>query len=78
MRHVGGAGREHDLRVAGQLDVPRALAVIGDRHAPQLGIVFRRHDDLGAGLDVVVEAAEHRAIGGKGHLVFVRLSAVGW
>ena len=71
MRRVGGAGREHDFRIARQLDIPRALAVIGDRHPPQLSIVLGRHDDLGAGFDFGVDAAEHRAIGGEGHFVFV-------
>ena len=37
---VGGARREDDLGVAGQIEAARPMTVVGDRHAPQLGVVF--------------------------------------
>ena len=46
VRRVGERRRQHDLGIGGDLDVARPVARIGDRHAPDLGIVLRRHDDV--------------------------------
>ncbi len=62
MREVGGAGREHDFGVAGQIEVAGAVAVIGDRHAPQLDVVFGRDDHFGARLEAGVEAPQDGAV----------------
>ncbi len=48
MREVGAGRGEHDFGVAGQIEAARPMAVVGDRDAPQLGVVFGRDDDLGA------------------------------
>ena len=40
MSEVGGARREHDFGVAGEIEAPRPMTMVGDRHAPQLRIVF--------------------------------------
>jgi hypothetical protein len=77
VREVGIVRRQHDLRVAGQLDRPVAGAKVRDHHPPQLGVVFGRHDDLGPRLDPVVHAAEDGAVGREGDLVLLGLPAGG-
>ena len=63
--------RQNDFRITGQVEAASAGAVVCDRHAPQLRIVFRRDDHLGPGLNPRVDAAEDRAIGRKDHIVLV-------
>ena len=58
MREVVLRTRQHDLRVAGDLDLARLRAAVGDRQPPHLHVVFRRHGDLELRLDVGVAAAE--------------------
>ena len=53
--------REHDFRIARDLDRPAHARVIGDSNSPQLDVVFRRHDDLRIRFAVMVAAPEFRA-----------------
>ncbi len=55
---VGRLRREHDLRVRRQLDLARCGAEIGQRHAADLRVVLRRHDDGQAGRDRAVATGE--------------------
>ena len=50
--------REHDLGVAGDLDLARPVAAVGDRQPAHLDVVFRRHGDLQLRLEVAVAAPE--------------------
>ena len=75
VRRVGLRGGEHDLRVRRHLDGSRFAAVVGERDAPHLGGVRRRHDDVEVGLHAAVAAVELGAIIGKGYLILVRLHA---
>ena len=46
MRDVGGLGRQHELGIGRDLDLPHPAAGIRDRDAADLGIVFRRDEHL--------------------------------
>ena len=59
MREVGGLRREHDLGIRGQLDLAHPGAVIGERHAAQLCIVFLRDHHLQAAGDRAAEKEHH-------------------
>jgi hypothetical protein len=74
VRGIRGAWSQHQLHVARQLDVARTVGVIGDPDASQLGVVFRRDDDLGACNDSGVAAAELCFIFGQGDFVGLRLA----
>ena len=50
--------RQHDLGIAGDLDGPRRLRTVGQRHTPQFDVVLGRDADLGVGLELAVAAAE--------------------
>ena len=63
--------RQHDLGVGGDLDVARLAARVGDRHAPHLGVVLRRHDDVEGGGERAVAPHELRAILGEHDVVAV-------
>ena len=67
--------RQHDLGVAGDLDLARPIAAIGDRQAPHLDVVFRRHGDLQLRLEVAVAPAERDLVELEGRLVLVGLAA---
>ena len=58
MRLVLGLRRQHDLRIAGDLDRARRLRAIRQRHAPQFDVILGRDADLGVRFDLVVGAAE--------------------
>ena len=75
MREVGGARREHDLGVAGQIEAARPMTVVGDRHAPQLGVVFGRDDDFGARLEAGVDTPIDGAVERERRLVFFGLAS---
>src|SRR5687767_9861413 len=66
---VRDRGREHDFRVARDLDRPAYAREIGEADAAQLDIVFRRYDDLRIRLTVTVAAPEFRATLGEHHFV---------
>ena len=64
-------GSEHDFRVAGDFDDPARARAVGDAHAAQFDIVFRRDDNLRIGFDIVVAAPEFGAAFGEHRLVAV-------
>ena len=75
---VGDVGRlrcEGDLGVRRQLDLARLRAEVGQRHAPDLGVVLGRDDDRQAGRDRAVAARELGVVLGVGDLVAVGLGA---
>ena len=73
MRRVCRGRREHELQIGRDLDLPVAMAAVGDRQSPNFGVVFRRYDDLQGRRDRPVRANEFRAVLGKGDLVGLRL-----
>ena len=58
MQRVRGRRRQHHFRVTGDLDRPARPGAIGDADPAQFDVVFRRNDDLGMGVEVVVAAAK--------------------
>ena len=72
MQRIGGRGRQRDLRIARHVDRPPGARAVGDAHAPQLDVVFRRDDDLHVRLEVAVAAAELRARFREDRLVLFR------
>ena len=74
MRQIRITGREYDLRIARQVEPPGLVAVIGDRHPPQLRIVFRRDDNFSSRFDAAVHPSEYRTVRGEAHFVFIRLT----
>ena len=72
VREIVLGTRQHDLRVAGDLDLARLRAAVGDRQTPHLHVVFGRHGDLELRLDVAIAAAERDLVEIEG-----RLEAVG-
>ena len=77
VRDVGRLRREGDLRVRRQLDLASVRAEVGQRHAADLRVVLRRHDDGQAGRDRAVATGELGVILRVGDLVAVRLRAAG-
>ena len=75
VREVVGGGHEDDLRVAGDVDLPDARAVVAHREPPHFDVVFRRHRDVEVRREVVVAPPEARPIGGERDGVVVRLPA---
>ena len=75
MPGVSGSGSEHHFQIAGQFNVARAIGIIRDTYAPQLGVVFRRDDDLHAGNNSCIAAAELCFVFGQSNLVGLRLPA---
>ncbi len=74
---VGARRGEDDFGVAGQVEAACPMAVVGDRHAPQLGIVFGRDDDLGPRFQARVDTAPDGAVERERGLVLVRLAPRG-
>ncbi len=68
---VLGDRAQTELDVARQLDLARAIAVIGQRDPSHLGIVAGRDGDLEARRDLVVAALEGRLLGEELHQVAV-------
>ena len=60
---VGVWRRHDDLTVACQLDIPRLIARVGERHATYFGAVGGHHGDLGSGLDVTIDPVQGDPIG---------------
>ena len=58
MAPIGGLRRQDDLAITGQRQAARALAVVVQRDAPDLDIVFGRDGDLHRQTDPVIGAAE--------------------
>ena len=71
MGHVVFLPAEHDLGVAGDLDLSRAVALVGQRQASDFDVVFGGDDYLELGLDAIVGATEHRALVREGDQEFV-------
>ncbi len=69
MRPVGRARREHDLAIAGELDVAGDRTVVRHRHAPHFSGVFRDDDDFHARLDVAVSPAHGHPVGREMRMV---------
>ncbi len=61
MRRVRGRSREHHFRITGQFNDARRGGTIGDRDAPQLHVVFRRHADLGVDFETGMTLPKLRA-----------------
>ncbi len=57
--------------VAGDVQLDRFFAVVGERQATNLGRMFRRNDDLGDGFDRSVAALQLHAIDGERSVVIV-------
>ena len=71
--HVVRDGRtEHDFGIARHFDRAAHERVVGDAHAAQFDIVFRRHGDFGVRLNVAVAAIEFDARFAEGGLITVR------
>ncbi len=62
MRQIIGRRRQHDLRVAGDVDLANSRALVDDRHAPHFDVVFRRDGDVELRGDLVVVPAERRPL----------------
>ena len=77
MAHVAAVGQEHDLGVAGQLQLARAGVVVGQRDPADLGAGLRRDGDLGDGLDRRVEPAKGHLVGREDRLVVLGREAGG-
>ena len=77
----GGVGEvvrrrgEHDLRVARDLDLARAVAVVREREPPHLDVVLGRDGDVEQRRDAVVAPAEGRLLGEERHQVVLGLRA---
>ncbi len=60
--------RQRELDVAREIEAARANGSVEQRDPPNLDVIFRRDDDLGFGLNAVVDAPEHgtveREVGG--------------
>ena len=70
---VVGGGGEDDLGVARDLDLARAIAMVGHREPPHLDVVFGRYRDVELGRDVVVAPVERRLLREEGDQVVLRL-----
>ena len=77
MGNVGGRRGEHNLRIAGDLDLARAIAVVGDRQPTDLDVVLGGDRNLQLGGNAVVATTEGRLLGCEAHQVFVRLFSNG-
>ena len=75
MREIVLGACQHDLGVAGDLDLARPIAAVGDRQPPHLHVVFRRDGDLELRFEVAVAAPERRLVELEGGLVLVGLAA---
>ena len=75
VREVGLRRRQHDFRVAGEIEAARLAAVVGDRDPPQLDVVLGRDDDLGARLQASVDPAEHRPVEREGDFELVGVAS---
>ena len=72
MHPVGGRRGEHDLAVAGHLDLARLVAVVGQRDPPHLGGILGNDGDLGARLDVAVGPVKGHPVGREQRAIPVR------
>ena len=70
---VLGDGAQAQLDVARQLDLARAVAPVGQRDAPYLGVVPRSDSDFETRGDFVVQALEDRLLGQELDQVTLRL-----
>ena len=75
MRDVGSLGRQHELGIGGDVDLPHAAAGVRDRDATDLGIVFRRDEHLHRRRERSVAARELGAILIESDIVVVGLDA---
>ena len=69
MGAVRVGGREHDLRIAGQLDLLRLQRPVRQDHAAHFCCIVRRNGDLGHRVHVAVAANERDAIAGEENAV---------
>ena len=65
MGQVGGVGSQHDLAVAGHLQLARLGIVIRERDAANLDGVFGRDNDFQKGLDIAIATAEGSPVRGE-------------
>ena len=77
MGQVIGRRAEHDLGVAGDLDLARPPAAIGQRQASNLHIVLGRHHDVELRGDAVVGAAVDGLLRRERDVVVLRLATRG-
>ena len=62
VRQIIGRCRQHDLRVAGDVDLTNSRALVDDGHAPHFDVVFRGDGDVELRGDLVVVPAERRSL----------------
>ncbi|MNK94205.1 hypothetical protein D3C87_1143980 [compost metagenome] len=72
MQFIRHGRRDDDLGIAGDFYGPPFEAPVRQVAAPQLDIVFRRHDDFGVRVDLIVGAAEFGPSLGEDDFVVVR------
>jgi hypothetical protein len=77
VRDFGILGRQHDLCVARDVEVPRLGPAVRHRHPPELRVVLAGHGDVGQCLDVAVAAPEDCAVRRERHLIIVGLDERG-
>ena len=75
MRLVGGARRQHELRIGSDLDRAHAIAHVRERDATDLGIALGRHDHVERRRQVAVATHELGPVLAERHLVGVRFDA---
>ena len=78
MRDVGGLRRQHQLGVGRHLDVARPVAVVGDRDAADLGVVFGRDEHFQRGRERPVAPGELGAVLVERDLVASGSAPLGW
>ena len=69
MRGIRGGGPEHQFGIGCERDIARSVAMVRDRHAPQLRIPIARDSDIQRSPDRVFEAREFGAPIGEGRNV---------
>ena len=72
MNRVGGRRREHDLRVAREIDALDHAGAIDNARSTQLDVVLGRHGNLGMDVELVIAPAELRPPFGKDGFVVIR------
>src|SRR5229473_4302815 len=73
MQRVRGGRREHDFRITRDFDRPACPGAVGDADPAQFDVVFRRNDDIGMRIEIVVAAAKLRTSLRKNYFVILRL-----
>ena len=71
MREVVSLGNEHNLCVAGHVDLANPAALTRERDPTHLDVVFRGNRDFQTRGNLIVQSPKHRALGAEfGDVVF--------